>query len=693
MSDVYVPGIRSRFNTENLVEDLMRIERIPRERAERNIESLEERKAWWKELGDRIKNAQESARRLFSFQNPFNDRVVQSSDADVITANATREASEQEYRFAVKQLAQADRFLSPPLDEKTRIEAGTYTFSVGKEEISFSFRGGTLREFADALNRRGRDKIGASLIAVQPGTRSLLLESKVTGGENRLGFSGDAALLAVRLGIAEPANDSRRELAITENTVRETPPSGGAQPANSISINNGVLELPSLTSASIPFSLPVERDSPLLLKIETSTAIKTEGAITIPQPPPGPNIPSSGSVSYGGVTVENSPSTAPLPEWTPPPVPQRTDNLSALSLTFSDGSRVELPAITDSGSFVPREYKLSEFAAGKTITAINIDNANTHRDISVRGAIVYDPGAVGGGYRPLNPVSTAQDAVISMEGIEMFRPSNTIDDIIPGVTITARNVSERPVRLNVTTDREGVKDAIFNFVGNYNRLMAELNVLLARRVSSGSGFNTSVDDSIVNELTYLTEDEAEEMRKRLGAFTGDSTLTQFRTRLQRIVSSPYPTDAERDLSMLIQIGIGTNVEGFGASGYNVSMTRGYLQIDEKKLDAAMEQNLGAIRQLFGSDTTGDLLADTGVAFNLDAMTRPYIETGGIISLKTSTIDTSINQDQRRIATMERQLAAKEADLRMQFSRMESAFSRMEQMQSSFENFNQRNNNR
>jgi flagellar hook-associated protein 2 len=143
--------------------------------------------------------------------------------------------------------------------------------------------------------------------------------------------------------------------------------------------------------------------------------------------------------------------------------------------------------------------------------------------------------------------------------------------------------------------------------------------------------------------------------------------------------------------MLVQIGIGTNVQG--TTGYTQSMMRGYLQIDEKKFDPALEQNLGAIRQLFGSDTTGDMLIDTGIAFNLDTLARPYIETGGIISLKTSTIDTSISQDQRRITTMERQLTAKEADLRMQFSRMESAFSRMEQMQSSFENFNQRNNNR
>jgi len=293
----------------------------------------------------------------------------------------------------------------------------------------------------------------------------------------------------------------------------------------------------------------------------------------------------------------------------------------------------------------------------------------------------------------LNPVSIAQDAIIDMEGIKMQRPSNDINDIIPGVTLTAKGVSDRPVRLGVTTDRESVKEAIISLVGNYNRLMAEINVLTARSVYSGSGFRTSVDDSILNELTYLTEDEKDEMRKRLGVFHGDSTLSQLKTSLQRAASAPYPTDEERELALLAQIGVSTFILNSGAGySYNPAGMRGYLQIDEKKLDTAIEQHLPAIKQLFGSDTTGDLIIDTGVAFNMDSLSRPFVETGGIISLKTGTIDSRIAQDRRRIDTMDRQLAAKEAELKAQYSKMESAFARMEQMTSSLDNFNRQNGN-
>jgi len=275
-----------------------------------------------------------------------------------------------------------------------------------------------------------------------------------------------------------------------------------------------------------------------------------------------------------------------------------------------------------------------------------------------------------------------------MEGIEITRPSNNIDDIVPGLTLNVRGISERPVELKVSGDTERVKEAIISFIGNYNRLIAEINVLTSATSSGMNGERRVYADRIVDELTYLTKDEADEMKKRLGAFSGDTTLNSFKSSLQRTVSAPYPTSMERDLALLAQIGISTNAGR--NSGYNASQMRGYLEIDEKVLDTALENKIPAIRELFASDTSGDLIADTGVAVNVEALVKPFVDTGGIVSLKTNTIDSRIRQDERRIDTMERQLAAKEQELKIQYAKMESAYARMEQMSNSFDNFNQQN---
>jgi flagellar hook-associated protein 2 len=180
------------------------------------------------------------------------------------------------------------------------------------------------------------------------------------------------------------------------------------------------------------------------------------------------------------------------------------------------------------------------------------------------------------------------------------------------------------------------------------------------------------------------------MRKKLGVFAGESTLSQFKAGLQQAVSGSYLTSMERDLAMLAQIGISTDARKAGATtGYDPARLRGYLEIDEKSLDAALETKLPAIRQLFGYDSDGDLIVDSGVAYMLDLLAKPYVETGGVITLKTGVIDSRIAQDNRRIETMDRQLAAKEASLKNQYAQMEGAYNRMEQMSTSLDQFSQR----
>jgi flagellar hook-associated protein 2 len=674
MPDVYVPGVTSRFDSNKLIEDLMRVERIPRERIDRNVESLETQKTYWQDIGRKITTLRESARTLYSFQNPFNDRTVRSSDDLVISGTATRDAAPQERSFAVKQTAQADRFLSSPQADSFRVEKGSYAFFLGEEEISFEFRGGSLREFTEAVNRRGRDKIRASLVTVEPGTKSLLLESLQTGMTNKLGFSGAAEELAVKTGLAERVNDFRRDISLDESSLGET-----SGPAAAVAVQGDTLWVGAGGGVSIPLNPGVTAGPGFVLALETATMVMAAEPPP-PAPPPGPSIPGTPPLTYGDITIESDPSTAPIPPWKPPLPPVRQDNRAVFSLTFSDGSRAALPPLRDSDDFSAYQHRLADIAGNKTIRSLEILNTNTHRDISVRNIRIFDADAQGG-IKPQNPISVAQDAVVVMDGIEVKRPSNSIGDLIPGVNLTVRGVSERPVNVRIEPDRESVKNAIFSLVGNYNRLMAEVNVL------------TRNDDRVIQELSYLSAEEQEALKKRLGSFSGDSTLNQFKINLQRVVTSPYPTVAERDLAMLAQIGIGTDVRGAGAgSGYDPSRLRGYLEVDERLLDNALESQLPAVQQLFGSDSDGDLIIDSGIALSLENLSKPYVENGGIVSLKTGTIDSRISQDQRRIDTLDRQLAAKEAALKLQYGQMEGAYNRMEQMSTSLEQFNQRSNN-
>jgi flagellar hook-associated protein 2 len=651
MSDIYVPGVKSRFDTDKIVEGLMKVERIPKERSEKQVEHLQAQKTYWQDLSRRMSTLRESARFLYSFQNPFNERTVNSSDPLVLSGTSTREAVAQEFTFTVKQIAQADRFLSDPIEDSFTVDEGTYTFSIGKESISFPFRGGSLREFIEILNRRGRDKIGGSLIAVQPGKKSLLIESRITGAENSLIFSETAEALGLRSGMLEQAKGVSRSLREEVLTVEP----GG--------------------TAFIPLNIEGSSVQGGMLQFEIATRVHQNRGSSEDQ---GASPPET-AANQG--SDENP---AAIPSWTPLEPVAQVDDMQVLYLTYSDGTNSALPPIVDSSDFNAYHYKCIDVVGDKidkTIVSLEMVNPNTHREVSIRNLQFIDSEEEGG-IKPRNPVSVAQDAVITMEGIEITRPVNKIDDLIPGLTITARSPSDKPIQLKVEPDWEAVKDAIISLVGNYNRLMADLNVL------------TRNDDRVIQELSYLSEEEQGDLRKRLGVFMGDSILSQFKTSLQRAAAATYPTSVNQDLALLAQIGIGTDIRGGGSSsGYDPARLRGYLEINEKTLDGALQTNLPAIAQLFGSDTNGDFIVDSGIAYAFEILTKPFVETGGIIALKNGTIDSQISQEQRRVETLERQLALKEASLKNQYGQMEGAYNRMERMSSSLDQFSQQGNTR
>jgi flagellar hook-associated protein 2 len=201
--------------------------------------------------------------------------------------------------------------------------------------------------------------------------------------------------------------------------------------------------------------------------------------------------------------------------------------------------------------------------------------------------------------------------------------------------------------------------------------MVELNVL------------TRSDDSIVRELNYLSRDEQDALRKRLGVFAGDTALLRFKTALQDVIGAPY-RGSNGDPILLNSFGISTDARRGGS--YDPTKMRGYLEIDEKALDESLRTRLSQLREVFGLDTDGDKIIDTGLAYELDRAARPYVELGGIIAMRSGNLDSRITANERRIEGMDKKLDAKETQLRTQYGKIEGAYTRMERLSNSLEQF-------
>ena len=165
---------------------------------------------------------------------------------------------------------------------------------------------------------------------------------------------------------------------------------------------------------------------------------------------------------------------------------------------------------------------------------------------------------------------------------------------------------------------------------------------------------TRKDAAVIDEAGYLTDEEKKKAAERLGLLTGETMLSNLKSSMQQIMMNAYPTSRSRDLALLAQIGIATDLRRPG-SGIDKTRLRGYLEVDEAKLEAAIASWPDAIRELFGNDTDGDLVVNAGVAYSLDALLRPYVQTGGILPNRVAGTDTLIARSTREISDYEKRL--------------------------------------
>ncbi len=665
MSDVTIPGVNSSLNTDSIVSKLMELERIPLTRKEGELDTYKNEKTIWQELSRKLTKLEDMSRGLYGSNNPFNERIVESSNERVLTATAERGALEQEKEITVIKKASADRFLSDSISEDFEAPSGTYTFTVGDEEIDFNFRGGSINRLVERINSRGRDLIRAQIIKDSPDTSVMLIESTKEGAENKLGFGEGAAQdLAISSGIIKRSSSSMREVALT--------PAPGA--SGTVSNDDGSITLKSGASGKFAVTPPVQDNGKMVVEIELKINNLEEESWTAPAPPPGPGSPDASSISYGGISIMNSGSSVTLPKWQPPVPPE---NIKDMDVFFASGTNAQkgLPALRDSSQ--PQKITVNLADIGGRIDGIVFKNNNTYREITVSNIKIYDPDARGD-WEPARAIDKASNSVVKVDGIEITRNSNTIDDLIPGVTLTVKGEDEEPVDLKISPDDEMIKDSIINFVGTYNRIQAELSIL------------TSTDGAVISELDYFTADETETAKKNLGYFQGDSSLIQMKSRLQMLMMEPYSTDTDETLKLLSQIGISTNSGGFGG-GVNSAKLRGYIEINEDKLDNVLATNLTGVKDLFGIDTNDDLIIDNGAAFKTQEFIHPYTSTNGIIAFRLTSLDSRIDRTQRDIANYELKLEDKEAELKNKYATMEGNINSMQSSTNALRNLGNNNN--
>jgi flagellar hook-associated protein 2 len=160
-----------------------------------------------------------------------------------------------------------------------------------------------------------------------------------------------------------------------------------------------------------------------------------------------------------------------------------------------------------------------------------------------------------------NPtLEAAQDASIVVDNISMTKDTNTITDVIEGVTLNLLSAdSSETVTVTVSNDTGGGKTAITDFVDAYNSAI------------------TLIDQQFQYDRSTDTA----------GTLMGDVTLRSIQQQLRSIISTSI-TGLTGDYVVLSQIGIRTGTDGL-------------LSIDDTELDQALADDFVGVSKIFVSD--------------------------------------------------------------------------------------------
>ncbi len=164
--------------------------------------------------------------------------------------------------------------------------------------------------------------------------------------------------------------------------------------------------------------------------------------------------------------------------------------------------------------------------------------------------------------RSLTETVAPQNAVAVIDGISVSKSTNTLNDVISGVSLTLNKTNVgSPTTVSVARDTKTLTSNLNEFVSGYNKLTSSLKSLSSYDLTNKKG----------------------------ATLYGDSSLRSMLTKLRSIVSSSLP-DGSSSLTRLSQVGIELQKDGT-------------LSLNQTKLQTAIDNNFSQLANVFSASGT------------------------------------------------------------------------------------------
>ena len=343
----------------------------------------------------------------------------------------------------------------------------------------------------------------------------------------------------------------------------------------------------------------------------------------------------SSTLNAGNLTIE-------LGSWSGGASPTFTAKGGSAAVSIAIGSGdTSLSAIRD---------KINAASAGVTATLIN-DASGTRLSLRsqatgaengfrVTATETSDDGVAGSGLSMLgydaagsSPMAlsrSAANASVSVNGIAISSASNTLSDVVDGLTVSLLKPTTTAVNVAVATDSATIKGAITDFVAAFNTLAGTIHSQTAYNASSRTG----------------------------GQLQGDSATLSLQRQMRGVIN--LPSSASASFGSLSDIGI--TVKGDGS-----------LATDATKLDGALGK-LSELKKLLFADSSDS--AGTGIVRRFAQLATTALSANGVFDTRTVGLNASLLLNSKSQDAMQTRLNATQARLRSQYAALDTKISRL-----------------
>jgi flagellar hook-associated protein 2 len=312
-------------------------------------------------------------------------------------------------------------------------------------------------------------------------------------------------------------------------------------------------------------------------------------------------VASGGSLTIGGVTVAITGDT--------------TLNQLARSINETDGIGVHASVIRSG----PSTYRL---ALSSTLTgdanAFTVTNALT----GGTGVAFADGDADGtSGDSPTDNAVNAANAVLTVNNVAVTSSSNTIEDIVPGVTLNLYKAAS--VRVDVEPNSGALETKVQSFITAYNDLVTFVG---QQRTAANGGDAASIGR--------------------------DPVLRQLKNSLSTALLGAHGADTFTRLS---EVGVEFN-------------STGKIELNTARFSEVVAENADAVRNLFG--------ASDGVFAAVAGLVNEFSANDGFIANVTDRLNDQITHMDSQIGTMQGRLALQRDAMQKEFIAADQAMSRL-----------------